>query len=192
MWTGLIWLGIRVCGSLLYTRWFKYDRDKLWLVYTQIVPVIFEPPCTWQWHFFSIKVPKLPNRLSYYQIVKRILLLEVSLRYYVFNTTEWVPSGLLRLPWWRDLWSTQSELFTIEPRDDRSRRDGTDTSFSLIGRQMALELGLWVKSQPCWGQRVAITSHLFCKADCNRRRTKESQTTRHIEQSPSWKAFSFH
>jgi hypothetical protein len=30
-----------------YTRWFKYDRDKLWLVYTQIVPVIFEPPCTY-------------------------------------------------------------------------------------------------------------------------------------------------
>jgi hypothetical protein len=27
------------------TRWFKYDRDKLWLVYTQLVPVIFEPPC---------------------------------------------------------------------------------------------------------------------------------------------------
>jgi hypothetical protein len=32
---------------LRYTRWFKYDRDKLWLVYTQIVPVIFEPPCTY-------------------------------------------------------------------------------------------------------------------------------------------------
>ena len=29
-----------------HTRWFKYDRDKLWLVYTQIVLVIFEPPCT--------------------------------------------------------------------------------------------------------------------------------------------------
>jgi hypothetical protein len=27
------------------TRWFKYDWDKLWLVYTQIVPVIFEPLC---------------------------------------------------------------------------------------------------------------------------------------------------
>jgi hypothetical protein len=27
------------------TRWFKYDRDKLWLVYTQIIPVMFEPPC---------------------------------------------------------------------------------------------------------------------------------------------------
>ena len=26
------------------TRWLKYDRDKLWLVYTQIVPVIFELP----------------------------------------------------------------------------------------------------------------------------------------------------
>jgi hypothetical protein len=33
--------------SLVCTRWFKYDRDKLWLVYTQIVPVIFEPPCIW-------------------------------------------------------------------------------------------------------------------------------------------------
>jgi hypothetical protein len=29
----------------VYTRWFKCDRDKLWLVYTQIIPVIFEPPC---------------------------------------------------------------------------------------------------------------------------------------------------
>jgi hypothetical protein len=32
----------------LNTRWFKYDRDKLWLVYTQIVPVIFEPPCSYK------------------------------------------------------------------------------------------------------------------------------------------------
>ena len=31
----------------IYTRWFKYDRDKLWRVYTQSVPVIFEPPCIW-------------------------------------------------------------------------------------------------------------------------------------------------
>ena len=30
------------------TRWFIYDRDKLWLVYTQIVPVIFKPPCRLQ------------------------------------------------------------------------------------------------------------------------------------------------
>jgi hypothetical protein len=37
------------CALILFynycTRWFKYDRDKLWLLYTQIVPVIFEPPC---------------------------------------------------------------------------------------------------------------------------------------------------
>jgi hypothetical protein len=32
----------------VFTRWFKYDRDKLSLVYTQIVPVIFEPPCSLQ------------------------------------------------------------------------------------------------------------------------------------------------
>ena len=31
----------------VYTRWFKYDRDCNRLVYTQIVPVIFEPPCTY-------------------------------------------------------------------------------------------------------------------------------------------------
>jgi hypothetical protein len=33
-------------SSYASTRWFKYDRDKLFLVYTQIVPVIFEPPCS--------------------------------------------------------------------------------------------------------------------------------------------------
>jgi LSD1 subclass zinc finger protein len=39
--------GVSTKISLLfsYTRWLKYDRDKLWLVYTQSVPVIFEPPC---------------------------------------------------------------------------------------------------------------------------------------------------
>ena len=31
---------------VICTRWFKYDRDKLRVVYTQIVPVISEPPCT--------------------------------------------------------------------------------------------------------------------------------------------------
>jgi hypothetical protein len=37
--------GKNVTEHKICTRWFKYDRDKLWLVYTQIVPVIFEPPC---------------------------------------------------------------------------------------------------------------------------------------------------
>jgi hypothetical protein len=35
----------RIFSAQRYTRWFKYDRDKLWLVYTQSAPVIFEPPC---------------------------------------------------------------------------------------------------------------------------------------------------
>jgi hypothetical protein len=34
-----------MCIRIFNTRWFKYDWDKLWLVYTQSVPVIFEPPC---------------------------------------------------------------------------------------------------------------------------------------------------
>jgi hypothetical protein len=47
------------------TRWLKYDRDKLWLVYTQIVPVIFEPPCiiqylsgTWSVSVLGLTFPK--------------------------------------------------------------------------------------------------------------------------------------
>jgi hypothetical protein len=35
----------RITCIAAFTRWFRYDRDKLWLVYTQSVPVIFEPPC---------------------------------------------------------------------------------------------------------------------------------------------------
>jgi hypothetical protein len=38
-----------------YTRWFKYDRDKLWLVYTQIVPVIYEPPFNYNYAYASHK-----------------------------------------------------------------------------------------------------------------------------------------
>jgi hypothetical protein len=45
----LLYAHRRVC-----TRWFKYDREKLWLVYTQIVPVIFEPPCIIDNRSFSL------------------------------------------------------------------------------------------------------------------------------------------
>jgi len=31
------------------TRWFKYDRDYLCVNKPQSVPVIFEPPCTYEW-----------------------------------------------------------------------------------------------------------------------------------------------
>jgi hypothetical protein len=46
----------------VYTRWFKYDRDKLWLVCTQIVPVIFEPPCVYIYMFVP-QVRKKNNSL---------------------------------------------------------------------------------------------------------------------------------
>jgi hypothetical protein len=41
------YIGGREEGVEEDTGWFRYDRDKLRLVYTQIVPVIFEPPCIW-------------------------------------------------------------------------------------------------------------------------------------------------
>jgi hypothetical protein len=42
---------------------FKYDRDKLWLVYTQSVPVIFEPPCKW-FITMSTKIHECTNLIS--------------------------------------------------------------------------------------------------------------------------------
>jgi hypothetical protein len=45
------------------TRWFKHDWDKLWLVYTQIIPVIFELPCILRSYASAIQ----PAALSLYQ-----------------------------------------------------------------------------------------------------------------------------
>jgi hypothetical protein len=45
------------------TRWFKYDRDKLWLVYTQIIPVIFEPPCIIS-TLFALPHPSYPHQTT--------------------------------------------------------------------------------------------------------------------------------
>jgi hypothetical protein len=39
--------------NCVHKTWFKYDRDKLWLVYTQIVPVIFKPPCSLKYWVFK-------------------------------------------------------------------------------------------------------------------------------------------
>jgi hypothetical protein len=46
------------------TRWFKYDRDKLSLVYSQIVPVIFEPPCII--HPSTLRSSKWPPSLRFH------------------------------------------------------------------------------------------------------------------------------
>ena len=35
-------------SQLVCTRWFKYDRDYLYVNKSQFVPVIFEPPCIMQ------------------------------------------------------------------------------------------------------------------------------------------------
>ena len=61
--------------AVISTRWLKYDQDKLWLVYTQIVSVIFEPPCINFLAFSSLlpllsftRLPQhsLPNTFSPY------------------------------------------------------------------------------------------------------------------------------
>ena len=62
----------------LNTRWFKYDRDKLWLVYTQIVPVIFEPPCN-------------------NNVIKMLITLGLSVMFCLLKITNWIcRSGVFR------------------------------------------------------------------------------------------------
>jgi hypothetical protein len=70
----------------LTTRWFKYDRDKLWLVYTQIVPVIFEPPCTWSTVF--------PGKLTGPQLVKKSPALYWTRRFIAVSTRAHQKSNL--------------------------------------------------------------------------------------------------
>jgi hypothetical protein len=41
---------------ILYTRWFKYDRDDLCVNKSQFVPVIFEPPCIFHAVVFNTRV----------------------------------------------------------------------------------------------------------------------------------------
>jgi hypothetical protein len=37
---------------MIYTRWFKYDRDSLCVNKSQFVPVIFEPPCICRYELY--------------------------------------------------------------------------------------------------------------------------------------------
>ena len=54
----------RFCCQMEWcTRWFKYDRDKLWLVYTQIVPVIFEPPCIYLNSLYCFIIRRVRNKV---------------------------------------------------------------------------------------------------------------------------------
>jgi hypothetical protein len=51
-----------------HTRWFKYDRDKLWVVNTQNDPVKFEPPCKCGWVslMFARDSSSSHEQLTYY------------------------------------------------------------------------------------------------------------------------------
>jgi hypothetical protein len=73
------------------TGWFKYDWNKLWLVYIQIVPVISEPPCIWKTEDLgqkSVSVTCCPQQIahglhwdwSWDSIVRRVFLIVLILQ----------------------------------------------------------------------------------------------------------------
>ena len=68
--------------STIFTRWFKYDRDKLWLVYTQIVPVIFEPPCTY------LHIPYLHISLKQASCLNNLFISNLSIIFTYFSATR--------------------------------------------------------------------------------------------------------
>ena len=62
--------------GLIYTRWFKYDRDYLCVNKSQFVPVIFEPPCSFH---DSCKTPHPATNLhsivfTYWQRIFKLLI----------------------------------------------------------------------------------------------------------------------
>jgi hypothetical protein len=78
------------CHLIPFTRWFKYDRDKLWLIYTQIVLVIFEPPCT------SIHLPRHPV-LEHPQRIFLLSYLTITVCQHIYPSSKFCPS-LVRYP----------------------------------------------------------------------------------------------
>ena len=85
-----------------YTRWFKYDRDKLWLVYTQKVPVIFEPPCILNnTDGFEFKKSQLPGHsiCLYLQVEERE---NKKLQWWALSTGAQMVS--------KKLWFSQSKI----------------------------------------------------------------------------------
>ena len=85
-----------------HTRWFKYDRDKLWLVYTQSVPVIFEPPCTIENPSpgFCPKPFPVTARLLSLWITKLSSLLVCNMRVSAF-LIGWILNSVFKILWRR-------------------------------------------------------------------------------------------
>jgi hypothetical protein len=100
----------------LYTRWFKYDRDKLWLVYTQIVPVIFEPPCTYTYIYTHI-----------YSLVYVYVCMYVYIYIYIHTYIYSLPSsGLLHSVRLFDSDVSRLPMSPIFLEDSLTLEDGTD------------------------------------------------------------------
>jgi hypothetical protein len=94
--------------KLKYTRWFKYEWDKVWLVCTQIVPFIFEAPCTkllkkfpafyGTWGFITVFTRARHLSLSWARLIQSIPPHPTSLRSILILSSHLhlgLPSGLL-------------------------------------------------------------------------------------------------
>jgi hypothetical protein len=55
------WIYFGALRQKNYTRWFKYDRDYLYVNKSQFVPVIFEPACSLQRHLLAFYKPEKRN-----------------------------------------------------------------------------------------------------------------------------------
>jgi hypothetical protein len=84
------------------TRWFKYDRDKLWLVYTKIVPVIFEPPsmyvcmyyvCTYVYMYVCSENYKICSS-SLSSSFRKVSLSLCTLQPFLISAPGWMSSAL--------------------------------------------------------------------------------------------------
>jgi hypothetical protein len=86
------YLGSMITNTARCTRWFKYDRDKLWLVYTQIVPVIFEQPCIYEIKYRIVTAKAAHNRKKNLFASKLGFNLRKKLeKYYIWNTALYDP-----------------------------------------------------------------------------------------------------
>jgi hypothetical protein len=145
---------IKMAGLRADTRWFKYDRDKLWLVYTQIVPVIFKPPCILTlWHSTATLVWRsgrgvFQRNVSVFAYYKGVSptndqrLCNVSL---VAGTHDWYTVDRLYVIWhWSNL-----RRKTALPYINNSVCEWS-LPVSLVD---GINAGLWVKPELCKGCR---------------------------------------
>jgi hypothetical protein len=93
----------------LNTRWFKYDRDKLWLVYTQIVPVIFESPCNSTRPVYCYHFIQRPKNNSVFPKQCQVIWVKCLIITYIFPDVLRAHSAFM-------FWNKQSKTGTLNSK----------------------------------------------------------------------------